>query len=174
MPEERSLLRLAWTLGGGPVTDTAVRREVPRIVVGYDGSGASNAALAWAAGHAAASGARLEVVAAWDVPISERSEGGAADAELSHKVEAVLGEAARAEADTIVVEGPPGPVLVGHSVGAGLVVVGCRGLGALNELLLGSVSAYVASRAHCPVVIVHEGDVTGDDPERPPGPQQRA
>ncbi len=35
------------------------------------------------------------------------------------------------------------------------IVLGSQGKGALKKLLLGSVSADVASQAHCPVTIVH-------------------
>ncbi len=47
-----------------------------------------------------------------------------------------------------------GPALVKMSTGADLLVVGARGHGAFRELLLGSVGAYCARHAHCPVVIV--------------------
>ena len=50
-----------------------------------------------------------------------------------------------------------------------LVVVGSRGLGTIDRLLLGSVSSSVASRAHCSVLVVRQGEM-GDavtrDPEK--------
>ena len=51
-------------------------------------------------------------------------------------------------------EAEAGPALVQLSTGADLLVVGARGHGALRGLPLGSVGAYCARHAHCPVVIV--------------------
>jgi nucleotide-binding universal stress UspA family protein len=50
----------------------------------------------------------------------------------------------------------PVPTLVELSKEAQLVVVGCRGRGALRRGLLGSVSAGLLHHARCPVVIVHD------------------
>jgi nucleotide-binding universal stress UspA family protein len=44
-----------------------------------------------------------------------------------------------------------------EEIGAGLVVVGSRGMGRLGRLVLGSVSTGLAHRSHCPVLIVREG-----------------
>ena len=45
-----------------------------------------------------------------------------------------------------------------EELGAGLVVVGSRGLGRFGRLALGSVSMGLAHRSHCPVLIVREGE----------------
>ena len=54
-----------------------------------------------------------------------------------------------------VVEGDPREEIVtaARSWGADLIVMGARGLGALKELLLGSVSLGVAAHAPCPVLV---------------------
>ena len=44
--------------------------------------------------------------------------------------------------------------LVERSAGAQMLVLGSRGLGGIQSLLLGSVSAHCATQAHCPVLIV--------------------
>ncbi len=51
-------------------------------------------------------------------------------------------------------------VRVAREEKADLIVVGARGLGGLQRLLLGSVSEKVLAAAPCPVLIVkrHEGD----------------
>ncbi len=43
-------------------------------------------------------------------------------------------------------------------IGAGLVIVGSRGMGRLGRLVLGSVSMGLVHRSHCPVLIVREGE----------------
>jgi nucleotide-binding universal stress UspA family protein len=56
--------------------------------------------------------------------------------------------------ETEVVFGHPGPVLIEHSEGADLLVVGSRGFGGFKGLLLGSVSTYIVHHAKCPVAII--------------------
>lgn len=55
-----------------------------------------------------------------------------------------------------IFHGDPGPTIVdyGKNNNIDIVVIGSRGLNALQELVLGSVSHKVAKRAHCPVLIV--------------------
>jgi nucleotide-binding universal stress UspA family protein len=45
-------------------------------------------------------------------------------------------------------------VALAEEIGAGLIVMGSRGLGAIRRALMGSVSASVVRHAHCPVLIV--------------------
>ena len=45
---------------------------------------------------------------------------------------------------------------VAEQIGAGVVVIGSRGLGGLRRALLGSVSESVVRHAHCPVFIVRK------------------
>ncbi|GAA0322757.1 universal stress protein [Bacillus carboniphilus] len=55
-----------------------------------------------------------------------------------------------------ILHGEPGPTIVDYvnKNQFDLVVIGSRGLNALQELVLGSVSHKVAKRANCPVLIV--------------------
>ena len=45
-----------------------------------------------------------------------------------------------------------------EEIGAGLVIVGSRGMGRLGRLALGSVSTGLVHRLHCPVLIVRDGE----------------
>ena len=54
--------------------------------------------------------------------------------------------------------GRPDAEIVGlaDELGAGLIVLGSRGLGTLRRALMGSVSDSVVRHAHCPVLVVRE------------------
>lgn len=52
-----------------------------------------------------------------------------------------------------------------EEIGAGLIVVGSRGMGRLGRLVMGSVSTGLAHRSPCPVLIVREGE-EGWPPDR--------
>jgi len=54
------------------------------------------------------------------------------------------------------IHGDPGPAIVDYAKKSGvdLIVLGSRGLNALQEFVLGSVSHKVVKRASCPVLIV--------------------
>jgi nucleotide-binding universal stress UspA family protein len=47
-----------------------------------------------------------------------------------------------------------------EEIGAGLIVIGSRGLGGLRRALLGSVSDSVVRHAHCPVMVVRKEEPT--------------
>lgn len=60
------------------------------------------------------------------------------------------------EHHTTTIHGDPGPAIVVYAKknGVDLIVLGSRGLNALQEFVLGSVSHKVVKRASCPVMIV--------------------
>jgi nucleotide-binding universal stress UspA family protein len=146
-----------------------------RVVVGFDGSRESTAALEWAADDAARRGCGLHVVYAFLWPLTGMylgpSPGGPAEGGLANAARALLDDAARQareahpdlDVTTELVVAAPAPVLVEKSRTALLVVVGCRGLGAFAGRLLGSVSAQVAEHARCPVVVIRGEARTGPD-----------
>jgi len=133
-----------------------------RIVVGIDGSGESARALDWAISYARQSGAILEIVTAWMFPMAIGYAFTTTVAEVRQKALDLLDEAVRHVAeiapDVVVrsetTEQPAGPALVMASKGADLLIVGSRGMGGFEELLVGSVGHYCTRRASCSVVIV--------------------
>lgn len=64
--------------------------------------------------------------------------------------------AAGVKSKTTILHGEPGPTLVNYANenGFDIVVLGSRGLNALQEMVLGSVSHKVVKRVKCPVMIV--------------------
>ena len=149
------------------------------VVVGYDGSARSVAAVDWAAAHAQHHGAALTVIFARDYPGYPAEAVGRAPAPpaaaLVSEAAKTAGEGAdraRARAPGLEVSAEPvfdGPssALVEASAWAQLLVLGDRGLGALPGFLLGSVARTVCTHAHCPVVVVREGNVVRPGPELP-------
>ena len=60
--------------------------------------------------------------------------------------------------ETRIEEGDARQVIVGQAqvLGADYIIMGSRGLGALSNIIVGSVSTYVLQHAPCPVMIVRE------------------
>lgn len=127
-----------------------------RIVVGYDGSPGSEAALRWAASLAAALGSAVRVVHAVGLLEHARLAPVAAHEQQARAVATGAGlDPARFE--WCVVDGDPGSVLRRAAEGAdggNLLVVGTRGAGAHAGTLLGSTSLGLAEEAPVPVVVV--------------------
>src|SRR5829696_10429269 len=49
-------------------------------------------------------------------------------------------------------------VRLAEEIGAGLIVIGSRGRGGIRRALMGSVSDSVVRHAHCPVLVVRDGE----------------
>jgi nucleotide-binding universal stress UspA family protein len=136
-----------------------------KIVVGIDGSEQSKDALRFAVEEAEVHGARVFCVHAWTLPIpppadypalvKELQE--AAERQLESTVEEVLDKGNVVRVDRAAVEGPAATVLLDAAADADLIVVGSRGHGGFERLLLGSVSDQVARHAPCPVLIYRKG-----------------
>ncbi|MGN6325991.1 universal stress protein [Pseudolysinimonas sp.] len=134
------------------------------VIVGFDGSDPSADALRQARSLAEALGLPLVVLVAWRYSIlSGKGElvlnlwGALADSRRAAEeaVGAIYGGPPPDSVSIELVDGSPARELVHASDRAAMIVVGSRGLGGFQELLLGSVSAAVAEHAHCPVLVVH-------------------
>ncbi len=140
-----------------------VRRTGP-VVVGVDGSAISRHALVFAADTAASTGARVRAVLAlppmtdaWGFTFATGNEEVArARKVLSEAVAEVSASYPAVEFDEVFVQAHPVDALLRNSRDARLAVVGCRGLGALRSMVLGSVSQELLHRADCPVAVVHD------------------
>jgi nucleotide-binding universal stress UspA family protein len=135
----------------------------PLVVVGVDGSEQAQAALEWAADFAASTGARIQAVTALQYPIDFGyypvvldgvDPGADAAATLVHSVARVRDSHPGLPIKTLVVRGYPPRVLTEAARDATLLVVGCRGRGAIRETLLGSVSTSCVHHATCPVMVM--------------------
>jgi nucleotide-binding universal stress UspA family protein len=136
--------------------------EKRRILVGIDGSASSIHALHWAGRQAGLTRSILDVVMTWDWPATY---GWAAPFPTGYdpeeSVQKVVDDAVadlRATYPDLditarVMQGHPAPLLVGASEGAELLVVGSRGHGEFTGMLIGSVSEFCATNAHCPVLV---------------------
>ncbi|MEX2532909.1 MAG: universal stress protein [Nitriliruptoraceae bacterium] len=148
-----------------------------RIVVGVDGSDRSRRALLWADQQATLQGALLEVIYIYKHHLAglaygadENARSASTAVAMREKIESAAHEAAMhsqalvdkmvEELDQTTVTGMAiesshvADTLIEHSKGADLLVVGSRGHGGFQNLMLGSVSQQCAQHAECPVVIV--------------------
>lgn len=151
------------------------------ILVGVDGSPESEAALRWATSAAVLHAepitllyAIAPVVVSWPVAYLEA---GYADAQekaarevlenAQNTVEATAGTALRLAVKTEIVHETAPSALVAGSRDAFLTVVGSRGLGAVGQAFLGSVSSAVIRHGHGPVAVVHSADAQAPDRTSP-------
>ena len=137
------------------------------VVVGYDGSKGAKRAVEFAAAEAASHHARLRIVAVWNTaPVAIAAMSGvsapviAADrarlaAQRLVEAAAIAHELAPdIDVDTVAVEGSAGAELARAAQNSRLLVVGSRGHGGIQGLLLGSVSHHCTLHARCPVLVV--------------------
>jgi nucleotide-binding universal stress UspA family protein len=138
------------------------------IVVGVDGSPHSQKALEWALAEAKLRNTPLTVLVT--IPAAASIWGITGESYMSKEGRDKIHKAAQDEVDKAVegqsqldvhihtVDGVPADELVKASAAADLVVVGARGTGGFARLRMGSVSSQVSAHAHCPVVVVPEGN----------------
>ncbi|MFD5586677.1 universal stress protein [Streptomyces sp. NPDC127063] len=142
------------------------------IVVGTDGSGASEPAMRFALHEAQLRSTSVRAVCAYDFTVSRATMSGWLTVPDSYDLDTQIRDAtyesiARTveearqelggppiEVEIKVEPGRPAQVLLEASADACLLVVGSRGSGAWGRLTLGSTSTEVVHHAHLPVVVV--------------------
>jgi nucleotide-binding universal stress UspA family protein len=147
------------------------------VVVGIDGSEQALRAVRWGASEAERSRTPLRLVTAFGL-LAGDPHGGLHTEEryrraMLARAQRYLAEAAvvaaqqerRIEVEQQVLTGHPVSVLGHESRHARVVVIGDRGLGRIEGLLVGSVAVGLAVHAHCPVVVVR-----GEQPDLGAGP----
>ncbi len=146
-----------------------MRHFPTKILLATDGSEDAGLALRAAVDLCARAGSELHVVHAWR-PFPEHAHPSAAMASDSELYEQEAQKVLLGQLDEI---GVAGAVATGahlkrgraaetiadaaRDLGAGLIVVGSRGLGPVGRLVMGSVSEGVVDLAGCPVLVVRGG-----------------
>lgn len=139
------------------------------IIVGVDGSAASEAAIRWAAHEAALRGLAITVVHVV-VPTVVSWPMGPMHANITqwqHDQAGEIVDSARrilnkedvlrpGNVDAAILNGSVVPALTDASKKAQMIVVGSRGLGAFRRHMLGSISAGLIRHSRCPVAVVHD------------------
>ncbi len=134
------------------------------IVVGYDGSEASDRALDRVGDLAAAFGSAVTVTSVAQVMTSTGHGGGSVDPTDPPEAHSAMLETARARlaergvtAEVTLAVGSPADAILqlADECSADLIVVGTREPSLLERLLGHSVSESVQRHAHCDVLIVH-------------------
>jgi nucleotide-binding universal stress UspA family protein len=132
------------------------------IVVGIEGTVASEGALQWAIREAALRGCPVTVVHAWDflpardaIRMSEHEEQTASECMLDAAVACAVREVGVSpEVITRSVKGSPARVLLIASEGAELLVLGRAHRSGVFDIIRNSVSAECVRRATCAVVVI--------------------
>ncbi len=133
------------------------------VVVGDDGSENARAAVLFAVGEAKRRGVPLHIVRSYSLLSAPRPKDAPfgyvpSEPELNEAVQEVLAERwADLEASELqlhAIQAPAAETLIQAGESAAAVVVGARGTGRLEGLLLGSVADKVVGLCKCPVIVV--------------------
>ncbi|MDX1890811.1 universal stress protein [Mycolicibacterium sp. 050158] len=153
------------------------------VIVAVDGSPSSLVATDWAARDAALRHVPLRLVhvlaepavGMWPEPASfgdfsawREENGHQILSEARRVADQAIAEHGPVRIEEVSIAGTTVPSLVDLSKDATLMVVGCRGQGALKRRLLGSVSSGLVHHAHCPVAVIHDQDPLMDHPASAP------
>ena len=152
------------------------------IVVGVDGSPASNTAVCWAARDAAMRNVPLTLVHMYStyvptfpqiplpagVTVWQEQDGQQALEQAVKIAEDAVKGGQRIAINSELKCSPPVPTLVDLSEEAEMIVVGSNPRGAVGRVLLGSVSSAVVQHAKCPVAVIRDEDPLMPHPQQAP------
>ena len=133
-----------------------------RIVVGIDGSDSSVKAARWACRLAALDGSDVDLVTAWQWPISWGPAIPLPDdydpgADMQAMLDEIAGELSRefpkVRLRALTIKGHPAIVLTEASRHADLLVVSSRGHGEIAGMFIGSVSLHCVTHSAAPVLV---------------------
>jgi nucleotide-binding universal stress UspA family protein len=146
-----------------------------KILLAVDGSSYSDAAIEDVAHRPWPPQSEVKVITAAEIPIMPGMEPWTATPAYFEELEKAVRESAQSVIDatlpklntiqdktikisSAIIQGSPRQVIVEEAEkwGADLIVMGSRGLGAWNRLLLGSVSNSVVHHANCSVEVVRK------------------
>lgn len=141
-----------------------------KILLATDGSGEAEMAASTAADLATSTSSELHVVHVGSLPAIYLAPTEVDPSHLEREARELLDEQVRrieeaggevSEAHLRMGRADQEVVELAETIGAGLIVLGSRGLGGIRRALMGSVSDATVRHAHCPVLIVrdHEGRV---------------
>ncbi|MEU8226155.1 universal stress protein [Kribbella sp. NPDC048915] len=125
-----------------------------RVVIGYDGSPASDTALDFGLDYARRHDLAVRVVAAHPSGTSLHQ---ITEDELREAVHSRDGQ----DAELVYITGHPAEHLLRLASDAALIVLGARGRGGFAGMLIGSVSQTVLHHADCPVAIIPAAAIGG-------------
>jgi nucleotide-binding universal stress UspA family protein len=152
------------------------------VVVGVDGSPASDVATCWAARDAALKNIPLTVVSVVTTPMATyppvpypdslgvrlEDRGRKAAAHAVKIAEDAIPTDRKVAVKSEIVFSTPAQALVKMSDEAEMIVVGSSGKGTLARGVLGSVSSSVVRHANCPVAVIRDEDPLIPDPQHAP------
>lgn len=147
----------------GPVTVVRGRwqpvagKPAAPVVVGADGSGSAQDAVAFAFEEAARRGAPLHAVCALADAAGVLGAARQVEADFDQALAKCESDYPHVAVERVLRQGAPRSALLEAATGAQLLVVGARGRGGLPEMQLGSVSLAVLHHAPCPVSIIRAG-----------------
>lgn len=152
----------------GPTGPVGRHADTATVVVGVDGSEGSVRAIRYAAEVAGRRGLTLDAVCCWHVPSfapvsgesvwTPSSEGMAEEAvtTLAHAITRAELSLPAEQVRQVVIDAAPSNGLMAYAEIAQLLVVGSRGLGGFDRLVLGSTSDQILRHAPGPVTVVPE------------------
>jgi nucleotide-binding universal stress UspA family protein len=181
---ERLLSGASVPIAVAPAGYAATASTLTVVGCGFDGSGESRRALAWAGALARTTSARLLVLSVYErtLPASLAVGGGLPTASLNDVLRrqfeeevtlAVLELDEGIDVTQTLLDGDAQHLLAGESGDLDLLVVGSRGYGPLRAVLLGSVSSALVRSARSPLVVVPRA-ANGEPPQGTTSPRRMA